>query len=367
MDRDERHAPLDLPGRPRDEAGQCCATWRTSLDGGRAALAARSRAATGAADGHGLVVVRRPVGRTAAASGGHQCRRRAVVDRGVVARRRRPARRSASRPAADRPRRCSSVDAHPGHVALTNTAGSAITASASAVVPMLARRRDQRRRVPQLPAHAGGAAGARGAARRASRSDLGTRVGVAADATEWLLEHREDWLVEAAERLDGPNGVWCLAPAERISSALQSGADVPRRTTAHRRTAARRAIGATSTCTSPRPSTTGPWCSPAADTTAAAAEWMRQRGSTAVAVGSGPFDVAQQVVRFPGDDDPIVSTADRGARRRAGVGVTGGLATDSHVLWSGWRRLRAPHEAPGSSPVCSPSAKVVTPRLMVAR
>ena len=28
---------------------------------------------------------------------------------------------------------------------------------------------------------------------------------------------------------------------------------------------------------------------------------------TAVAVGSGPFAVARQVVRFPGDDDPIVS------------------------------------------------------------
>ena len=135
---------------------------------------------------------------------------------------------------------------------------------------------------------------------------LGTRVGVAADATEWLLEHREDWLVEAAERLDGPNGVWCLAPAERISSALQSALmfrEGPR-----------------------RPSDgceTGDWSHVDVYLTktldyralvftggrhdAAAAEWMRQRGSTAVAVGSGPFDVAQQVVRFPGDDDPIVS------------------------------------------------------------
>jgi hypothetical protein len=39
---------------------------------------------------------------------------------------------------------------------------------------------------------------------------------------------------------------------------------------------------------------------------AAAAEWMRQRGSTAVAVGA-PFDGARQVIRYPGDDDPVVS------------------------------------------------------------
>jgi hypothetical protein len=39
---------------------------------------------------------------------------------------------------------------------------------------------------------------------------------------------------------------------------------------------------------------------------AAAADWMTQRGSTAVAVG-GEFPAATLTVRYPGDDDPLVS------------------------------------------------------------
>lgn len=197
------------------------------------------------------------------------------------------------------------VSSHASYVALTNTAGSPITASASAVVPMLARPepsgvacRSFQHTLVALLALEEQLTGA--------SLDLSRRVRAAADASEWLLERRDGWLVEAAEHLDGPHGVWCLAPAERISSTLQSALmlrEGPR-----------------------RPSDgceTGDWSHVDVYLTktldyraivftggrhdAAAAEWMRQRGSIAVAVGSAPFDVARQVVRFPGDDDPLVA------------------------------------------------------------
>lgn len=196
------------------------------------------------------------------------------------------------------------LTAHPGYVALTNIADSAITQHASAVVPMLAGveaggvacRSFQHTLIALLALEA-----------QLSRVGLEVagRVRQAADATEWLLEHRADWLPQAAEHLDGPNGVWFLAPAERFSSALQSALMVregPR-----------------------RPSDgceTGDWSHVDVYLTktldyravvfaggrhdAAAGDWMRQRGSTAVAVG-GPFDSARQVIRYPGDDDPIVA------------------------------------------------------------
>jgi fructoselysine-6-P-deglycase FrlB-like protein len=196
------------------------------------------------------------------------------------------------------------VEAHPGYVALTNTTGSAITRDASAVVPMIAE------------------AERSGVACRSFQHTLiallvleeqltGASLGVAAlvrraaDASEWLMDHRGEWLDEAAERLDGADGVWFLAPAERISSSLQSALMI-------RETPRRAADGCE----------TGDWSHVDVYLTktldyramvftgsrhdAAAADWMRQRGSTAVAVG-GAFDAAQQVIRYPGDDDRLVA------------------------------------------------------------
>jgi fructoselysine-6-P-deglycase FrlB-like protein len=196
------------------------------------------------------------------------------------------------------------VEAHHAYIALTNTPGSRITERASAVVPMSAG--------PEVS----------GVACRSFQHTLltllvleeqltgeslsvGARARLAADASEWLLERRADWLPEMAERLDGPHGVWFLAPAERISSALQSALmvrEVPRRP----------ADGCE----------TGDWSHVDVYLTktldyravvyaggrhdAAAAEWMRQRGTAAVAVGAS-FDAAQQTIRYPGDDDPIVA------------------------------------------------------------
>ncbi|MBI5089820.1 MAG: iron dicitrate transport regulator FecR [Actinobacteria bacterium] len=196
------------------------------------------------------------------------------------------------------------VEAYSGYVALTNTPDSRITAAASAVIPMLAG--------PEVS----------GVACRSFQHtllallvleeqlvgeplSLGARARAAADATEWLLDRRGDWRPGLAERLDGPHGVWFMAPAERISSSLQSALMV-------REGPRRPADGCE----------TGDWSHVDVYLTktldyravvyaggrhdAAAAEWMRQRGTTAVAVGAD-FDVAQQTIRFPGDDDPIVA------------------------------------------------------------
>jgi fructoselysine-6-P-deglycase FrlB-like protein len=196
------------------------------------------------------------------------------------------------------------VEAHPGYVALTNTPGSRIAESASAVVPMLAG--------PEVS----------GVACRSFQHTLlallvleeqltggslsvGARARAAADASEWLLERRADWLPELAERVDGPHGVWFLAPAERISSALQSALmvrEVPRRPA--------------DACESGDWSHVDVYLTKTLDYRtvvyaggghdAAAATWMRQRGTAAVAVGAS-FDAAQQTIRYPGDDDPIVA------------------------------------------------------------
>ncbi|MGE3587248.1 MAG: SIS domain-containing protein [Ilumatobacteraceae bacterium] len=196
------------------------------------------------------------------------------------------------------------VEAYPGHVALTNTPGSSITAAASAVVPMLARpevsgvacRSFQHTMLALLvlEEQLTGAA-----------LSVAARARAAADASEWLLDRRNAWLPELSERLDGPHGVWFLAPAERISSSLQSALmvrEVPRRP----------ADGCE----------TGDWSHVDVYLTktldyravvyaggrhdAAAATWMRERETTAVAVGA-PFEAAQQTIRYPGDDDPIVA------------------------------------------------------------
>lgn len=196
------------------------------------------------------------------------------------------------------------LEAHPGYVALTNTTGSAITTSASAVVPMLAR------------AEPGGVACRSFQHTLAAllvleeqltgvSLDVAGRVRRAADATEWLLDHRPDWLHEAAELLDGPHGVWFLAPAERISSSLQSALMVregPRRVSDGCETGDWSHVDVYLTKTLDYRAVV--FAGRGHD--AAAAEWMRQRGTTAVAVG-GSFDGARQVIRHPGDDDPVVA------------------------------------------------------------
>jgi glutamine---fructose-6-phosphate transaminase (isomerizing) len=195
------------------------------------------------------------------------------------------------------------VAGHPGVVALTNEPGSPITELAAHVVPMLAEpetggvacRSFQHTLVALLALE-----------EELTGSDLtlASRVRRSADATEALLTDRS-WVEEVAGALDGPHGVYAIAPADRISSALQAALMV--------REGPRRAADGCET---------GDWSHvdvyltktlqyramlfPGSRHDVAAREWLRRRGATVVAVGAGEVGDAAQV-RFPGDDDPIVA------------------------------------------------------------
>lgn len=126
----------------------------------------------------------------------------------------------------------------------------------------------------------------------------------AAEATAHLLGTRESWLPAALDLLDGPSGVYTIAPAERISSAEQSALMV--------REGPRRRADATET---------GDWAHvdvyltktldyrallfPGSRYDEQAMEWIRSRGSKVLAVGA---DVpgAAGVIRYPHDNDPDV-------------------------------------------------------------
>jgi glutamine---fructose-6-phosphate transaminase (isomerizing) len=127
----------------------------------------------------------------------------------------------------------------------------------------------------------------------------------AAIATAHLLDTVDEWRPEVAAALDSPDGVWVLAPFERLSSALQGALMV-------REGPRRRADGCE----------TGDWSHvdvylaktldyralvfAGSRFDAAAAEWLTLRGSTVVSVG-GPFPGARLEVRHPHDDDPLVA------------------------------------------------------------
>jgi glucosamine--fructose-6-phosphate aminotransferase (isomerizing) len=124
----------------------------------------------------------------------------------------------------------------------------------------------------------------------------------AAEATAHLLDTRPDWLPMACELLDGD--LYTIAPIERISSAEQSALMV--------REGPRRRADATET---------GDWAHvdvyltktldyralmfPGSRYDEQAMDWIRQRGSTVLAVGS-EVDGAAGVIRYPHDDDPDV-------------------------------------------------------------
>jgi glucosamine 6-phosphate synthetase-like amidotransferase/phosphosugar isomerase protein len=139
-------------------------------------------------------------------------------------------------------------------------------------------------------------------------TDLGlaARVRAAAAATAALLDTRDDWLADTTDALAGPHGTWLLAPAERISSALQGALmlrEGPRRV----------AVGAE----------TGDWnhvevyltktldyralVFPGSRWDNAAAQWTTQRNSTVVTVGAGDWPGARLSVRYPDDHDPVVA------------------------------------------------------------
>lgn len=197
------------------------------------------------------------------------------------------------------------LDGYPKATALTNTPGSVITQRCAHTIDM----------------HAGPEPG--GVACRSYQHTLiallaleqqmtGRDLGLAeavrrtADATSSLLQTREAWLPGVLEALDGPHGVWVLAPADRIGSALQGALMVregPRRVADGCETGdwSHVDVYLTKTLDYRALVFTGSRHDPAA------ASWMRERGSTAVSVGSGPFDVSGPRVRYRSDDDPLVA------------------------------------------------------------
>ncbi|MEV0582394.1 SIS domain-containing protein [Nonomuraea sp. NPDC050310] len=120
----------------------------------------------------------------------------------------------------------------------------------------------------------------------------------AAEASADLLDRRAEWLPKALELLDGPHGVYTIAPAERLSSAQQSALMV--------REGPRRPADACET---------GDWAHvdvyltktldyrailfPGSAYDEQAMEWVRQRGSTVLTVGRD--------IRYRHDDDPLVA------------------------------------------------------------
>ena len=194
---------------------------------------------------------------------------------------------------------------YPDAIALTNTASSPITTVTRAAIDMhagaetsgVACRSYQHTLIALLALEeqlAGIDLGLAGAVRRC------------ADATEHLLDTRTTWLPDVLDALDGGAGVWALAPADRLGSALQSALMVregPRRMADGCETGdwSHVDVYLTKTLDYRALVLTGSRHDPAA------AQWMRERGTTAVRVGGAPFDAPGMTVRYPDDDDPLVA------------------------------------------------------------
>ncbi|MEY2580856.1 MAG: hypothetical protein QOE09_705 [Ilumatobacteraceae bacterium] len=134
---------------------------------------------------------------------------------------------------------------------------------------------------------------------------LGERVRRVAAAIAYLLDRRDGWLSPVIEAVDGTEGLWLLAPAERLGSALQGALMV--------REGPRRGADGCET---------GDWnhvdvyLTKTVDYRALlfsgsrfdgdALSWMIDRGSHVVTIGAEPAGVSASV-RYPGDDDPIVA------------------------------------------------------------
>ncbi|GAA4218368.1 glucosamine 6-phosphate synthetase-like amidotransferase/phosphosugar isomerase protein [Streptosporangium album] len=204
-------------------------------------------------------------------------------------------------------------------LALTNRPGSAITEGADLVVPILAG--EERGGVScrtfqhtlglllalrnRLTGAGGTASGVSGTGLDAPGLDVPGLLRRTAEATADLLDRRSQWLEEAMTLLDGPAGVYTIAPAERLSSAQQSALMF--------REGPRRAADACET---------GDWSHvdvyltktldyrailfPGSRYDSQAMDWIGERGSTVLTVG-GELPGARAAVRYLHDDDPGVA------------------------------------------------------------
>jgi glucosamine 6-phosphate synthetase-like amidotransferase/phosphosugar isomerase protein len=199
-----------------------------------------------------------------------------------------------------------SVETHVGTsrvIALTNSVDSELAKRCDHVVPM----------------HAGEETG--GVACRTYRNTIGCLLALesqllgqpdpvdelrrAAHATQHLLDREQAWLPDALGAADSPDGVWLLAPDERLASATQGALMV-------REGPRRNAVGCE----------TGDWSHVDVYLTktldyraivftgsrweAEAARWMQDRNATTIAIG-GSFPGARCEIRYDGQDDARVA------------------------------------------------------------
>ena len=135
--------------------------------------------------------------------------------------------------------------------------------------------------------------------------DLAALCERVAEATQDLLDRRPEWLAKVADTLDGPDGVFLLAPAERLASAEQGALMIregPRRASVGCETGDWSHVDVYLTKTLEYRALLfagSPWDGEARD-------WLAKRGSTFVAVGA-ELPGARAIVRYAGDDDPEVA------------------------------------------------------------
>ncbi|TMR96505.1 SIS domain-containing protein [Nonomuraea basaltis] len=188
--------------------------------------------------------------------------------------------------------------------ALTNAPGSPLAEAADAVIPMHAG--DERGGVAcRTFQHTLALLLTLEARLTGTGRDVPALIRRSAEATADLLDRRDEWLPLTMELLDGPHGVYTVAPAERLSSAEQSALML--------REGPRRPADA---CES------GDWAHvdvyltktldyrallfPGSRYDEQAMDWVRERGSTVIAVGAEVKDAAA-AVRYAHDDDPDVA------------------------------------------------------------
>jgi glucosamine--fructose-6-phosphate aminotransferase (isomerizing) len=142
---------------------------------------------------------------------------------------------------------------------------------------------------------------------RLTRVDLrlDERVRRTAAAIAYLLDRRDGWMPPVNEAIEGTEGLWLLAPAERLGSALQGALMVregPRRSADGCETGDWNHVDVYLTKTLDYRAVLFTGSRFDAD----ALRWMLDRHSHVVAIGAEPTG-ASATVRYPGDDDPIVS------------------------------------------------------------
>lgn len=193
----------------------------------------------------------------------------------------------------------------PSYVAaITNVPGSPVTEAADLVVPM--RAGEERGGVAcRTFQHTLALLLALESRLTRTGRDLPALLTRAAEATEDLLDRRDEWLPLTMELLDGPHGVYTVAPAERLSSAEQSALMF--------REGPRRAADA---CEAGDWSHVDVYLTKTLDYRALlfpgsrydeqAMDWVRERGSTVISVGAEVKDAAS-AIRYAHDTDPDVA------------------------------------------------------------